>query len=85
MIIIKWFVQEENATTKQNLITAMINLVLQVGQADADTAVLSVGAQTTLQRFVLCVSLLCVPVMLLAKPFLLSKAEHHKLQGFSCI
>mmetsp|Transcript_87188 Transcript_87188/g.188808 ORF Transcript_87188/g.188808 Transcript_87188/m.188808 type:complete len:124 (-) Transcript_87188:408-779(-) len=84
MIIIKWAVQGTD-TGKENLITAMINLVLQMGSSDPDTAVLNVDTQTGIQRAVLIISLLSVPIMLLAKPILLSGAEHPKLQGLSCI
>lgn len=76
MIVIKWVVQADG--NHANLITAMINLALQVGKADSQTAVLNTDLQTDIQRVLLGVGVLCIPIMLLGKPIVLSNWHDSK-------
>jgi len=72
-------VQTENYDNNVNLIQTLINIPLAFGSAsEGSTAVMDASLQTSLQQFILVVSMLCIPVMLIAKPvILLYKKEHH--------
>lgn len=73
MIFAKWVVQSPTGN-HANLITAMINLALSVGHADESTEVIGIDLQTSIQQVLLGAALLCVPIMLLVKPFALNGA-----------
>jgi len=85
MILIKWVVQGVNAAENANLITAMINLALQMGGCDKSTAVLDVGLQTSIQQMLLTLAVLTVPLMLLAKPIIMSRHHDSKAMNINSI
>lgn len=73
-IFLKWGMQGIDSIYNANLITAMINLFLGYGTVDSTTQVMvNANTQTTIERCLLTVGLICVPVMLLVKPIVMSK------------
>lgn len=79
LIIAKWMLQTVGDNT--SLINTLINIPLALGQASskANTQVLTdADVQTTIQQMLLIIAAVCVPVMLLVKPIVLSNSNHSK-------
>jgi len=80
LIVYKWTVQDNTqGPYNANLITAMINMGLAAGKAEAGmngTAIMEPSFQSSLQFYLFITAMICVPTMLLVKPLILILGPH---------
>jgi V-type H+-transporting ATPase subunit a len=73
LIIVKWMTPwENNESRAPGIVSVMINMFLNFGRIDTektDALIVSPNVQQNLSNLLLVVALLCIPVMLLIKPF----------------
>ncbi|KAK2570230.1 V-type proton ATPase 116 kDa subunit a 1, partial [Acropora cervicornis] len=79
MIFYKWIAFSANSENQPSLLLALINMFLKFGTEIENKDLLYPG-QGVLQSILVVIAVLCVPWMLLVKPFYLR--HQHKQQGF---
>ncbi|XP_067022840.1 V-type proton ATPase 116 kDa subunit a 1-like isoform X1 [Acropora muricata] len=79
MIFFKWIAISVNSKHQPSLLLALINMFLKFGSKIGEEDLLYPG-QNVLQPILVVIAVLCVPWMLLVKPFYLR--HQHKQQGF---
>lgn len=92
LIIVKWLTLYPDTSTAPAIIAYMIEMFLNFGAISGDAIIHSNGINETLHVFLLLTALLCIPTMLLVKPYMIWKEskehpQHHggeiEMQEFS--
>jgi len=79
LIIVKWLTFYPDTSNAPAIITYMIEMFLNFGSISGDALIHSHGLNETLHIFLLFIAFLCVPTMLLMKPYIIwKKSKHHK-------
>lgn len=91
LIIVKWLTYYENTSIAPSIIGYMIEMFLNFGGISGDAIIHSHGLNETLHVFLLITAFICVPTMLIVKPFIMHKQmsghkkhemyEMHDLRG----
>lgn len=73
MIIMKWLTDYTGREyAAPSIITQMINMFLKGGEVTGDPLFKSAELQVAIQNWLLCIALVCVPLMLFVKPLYLN-------------
>lgn len=83
LIVVKWLTLYTDTSIAPSIIAYMIEMFLNFGAISGDAIISSQGINETLHIFLLLTALICVPTMLVVKPYFLHKQNgHHKNADF---
>lgn len=87
LIIVKWLTFYKNTNTAPSIIGYMIDMFLNFGAISGDAIIHSQGLNEALHIFLLFTAVLCIPAMLVIKPFMIykqtsgaKKSENYEMQ-----
>lgn len=78
MLITKWLTKYDDTNAAPSIITSMIDMVLQPFSVPEKPVMADGELQRNIQLVLLTVAAICVPTMLLPKPFIIDAANTHK-------